>query len=80
MTTNGWKIERRYAANRMTFREVFIAPDGTEYVRATEKTTEVILPTKSGIPIRLKKRSRPFGGIQEGDAKIIADIHRHWKE
>jgi hypothetical protein len=89
--TAQWKVDRVYSKSGMSSREVFTSPEGVEYVRSSREAAELTVPMKSrGLqPLYLRSRSRPFGAVtkqqaesavQEGDAKITADIHLHWKE
>lgn len=57
----GWTIHRFYSTSGLTSREIFVDPQGTEWVRAgSVETTDIELPMRTrGVPaLRLKRRHR----------------------
>jgi|ERR1043166_2291857 hypothetical protein len=72
----GWRIERRYGKSGFSSREIFIGPDGVEYIRASAETAElsIEMKTKGVGPLLLKKRSRPFvKGVASDPGEIKSD-------
>ena len=64
LSGQGWTMRRVQTKSGFSSFEVFTDPNGVEWIRAgSPETTELLYqsPTRGVPPLKLKRRSRPFG-------------------